>query len=151
MGLIIGERAPDFELPDHLGRRVRLWDFIGKSHVVLAFYVYANTPGWAQELRAYQAGLADFEKMGARVLGISVNKRSANFSFAQKLGITYPLLCDEEKKVSKQYGVLGFFPRLARRTTFVIDRAGVIRHIDYGQEAAAPTYALNACKLLRGF
>ena len=45
MGLIIGDLAPDFELPDHLGRPVRLSDFRGKSNVVLVFYVFANTPG----------------------------------------------------------------------------------------------------------
>jgi len=45
MGLIIGDQAPDFELPDHLGRLVRLSAFRGKKDVVLAFYVLANTPG----------------------------------------------------------------------------------------------------------
>jgi len=45
MGLIIGEQAPDFELSDHLGRLIRLRDFRGKKDVVLAFYVFANTPG----------------------------------------------------------------------------------------------------------
>ena len=82
--------------------------------------------------------------MGARVLGISVNKPAANFSFAEKLRLTFPLLSDAEKKVSRQYGVLGFFPRLARRTTFVIDRRGVVRHIDHGQEAATPVSTLKA-------
>jgi thioredoxin-dependent peroxiredoxin len=45
MALNIGDAAPDFELPDHMGRPVRLRDFRGKPSVVLAFYVYANTSG----------------------------------------------------------------------------------------------------------
>jgi peroxiredoxin len=45
MALNIGDAAPDFELPDHTGKRVRLRDFRGKNSVVLAFYVYASTPG----------------------------------------------------------------------------------------------------------
>jgi len=45
MALNIGDAAPDFELPDHTGNRVRLRDFRGNSSVVLAFYVYASTPG----------------------------------------------------------------------------------------------------------
>lgn len=45
MALNIGDAAPDFELPDHMGRLVRLREFMGKQSVVLAFYVYANTPG----------------------------------------------------------------------------------------------------------
>ncbi|MEJ2010388.1 MAG: redoxin domain-containing protein [Acidobacteriota bacterium] len=45
MALNVGDPAPDFELADHTGRQIRLWDFRGKNSVVLAFYVYANTPG----------------------------------------------------------------------------------------------------------
>jgi peroxiredoxin len=43
--LTVGEPAPDFALPDHTGRLVRLSDFRGKQHVVLAFYIQAFTPG----------------------------------------------------------------------------------------------------------
>ena len=85
--------------------------------------------------------------MGAQVLGISVNKPEANRTFAEKLGLTFPLLCDTEKKVSRQYGVLGFL-RVARRTTFVIDSKGIIRHIDRGSEAMDPAGAKQACSLL---
>jgi peroxiredoxin Q/BCP len=81
------------------------------------------------------------------VLGISVNKPQANRAFAEKLGLTFPLLCDAEKKVARQYGVLGFL-RVARRTTFVIDTEGVIRHIDRGSEAMDPAGARQACQLL---
>ena len=81
------------------------------------------------------------------MLGISVNKSEANRSFAEKMGLTFPLLCDTEKKVSCQYGVLGFL-RVAKRTTFVIDAEGIIRHIDRGGEAIDPVRALKACNLL---
>ena len=85
--------------------------------------------------------------MGAQVLGISVNKPEANRSFAEKLRLTFPLLCDTEKNVSRQYGVLGFL-RVARRTTFVIDPQGIIHHIDRGGQAMDPASAHQACKLL---
>lgn len=81
------------------------------------------------------------------MLGISVNKPEANRRFAEKLGLTFPLLCDTEKKVSSQYGVLGFL-RVAKRTTFVIDAEGIIRHIDRGGEAMDPSSAQHACSLL---
>jgi peroxiredoxin Q/BCP len=80
------------------------------------------------------------------VLGISVNKPQANRAFAEKLGLTFPLLSDSEKKVSRQYGVLGFL-RVAKRTTFVINTAGVICHIDRGSEAMDPSRARQACEL----
>ncbi len=85
--------------------------------------------------------------MGAQVLGISVNKAEANRIFAEKLGLTFPLLCDTAKKVSRHYGVLSFL-RVARRTTFVIDPQGIIRHIDRGGQAMDPASAHQACTLL---
>jgi peroxiredoxin len=81
------------------------------------------------------------------VLGISVNKPEANRSFAEKLGLTFPLLCDTEKRVTREYGVLSFL-RVARRTTFVIDPQCIIRHIDRGGQAMNPASAHQACKLL---
>ena len=77
-------------------------------------------------------------------MGLSVNKPEANRSFAEKLGLTFPLLCDTEKKVCRQYGVLGFW-RVAKRTTFVIDAEGIVRHIDRGSDAMDPARALQAC------
>lgn len=76
-----------------------------------------------------------------------MNKAEANRSFAEKMGLTFPLLCDTGKKVSRQYGVLSFL-RVARRTTFVIDPQGTIRHIDRGGQAMNPASAQQACKLL---
>lgn len=145
MKLEVGDRAPDFELEDDNGRRVRLSDFAGRP-VVLAFYVLANTPGCAGELRAYQDDFSEFEKAGAQILGISVNKPAANRDFAQKLGLAFPLLCDPDKQVTRRYGVLSFF-RVARRTTFVLDRQGVIRRIDRGRAALIPDSALETCRL----
>ena len=59
-----------------------------------------------------------------------------------------PLVLDEGKTVSREYGVLMSIIRLARRTTFVIDKGGVIQHIDKGGEAADPDSARQACSLL---
>ena len=81
------------------------------------------------------------------MLGISVNKPEANLSFAAKLGLTFRLLCDTGKEVSRQYGVLSFL-RVAKRTTFVIDTMGIIRHIDRGSEAMEPHSAQQVCSLL---
>ncbi len=98
-------------------------------------------------MREYQAGIEKFRQADAQVLGISVNRQSTNRSFAQKLGVEFPLLSDRGKKVSRQYGVLNFF-RVASRTTFVVDKEGLIRHIDRGSAAAEPRGALEACTLL---
>ena len=77
------------------------------------------------------------------MLGISINSVPTNKAYAEKLGVTFPLLCDTTRQVSKLYGVLSFF-RVAKRVTFVVDRQGIIRHIDRGGDAADPGIALDA-------
>jgi peroxiredoxin Q/BCP len=96
---------------------------------------------------AYQADIAKFEQAGAQVIGISVDSREKNRAFAQELGIRFPILSDEEKTVSKQYGVLMPLLRLANRTTFIIDERGIIQAIQKGSEAADPDNALGVCAL----
>jgi peroxiredoxin len=147
MPLKIGDTAPEFELASHTRQRIKLSDFRGNKNVVLAFFVLANTPTWTNELQAYQAGLAEFEKAQAQILAISINSESTNGSFARKLGVTFPLLCDTTREVSKRYGVLSFF-RVAKRVTFVVDKQGVIRRIDRGGDAADPGIALEAVSVL---
>jgi peroxiredoxin len=61
--------------------------------------------------------------------------------------MTFPLLCDTERVVSKLYGVLSVF-RVAKRVTFVVDKQGIIRHIDRGADAADPGIALDAVAAL---
>jgi thioredoxin-dependent peroxiredoxin len=146
--LKVGDRAPDFSLTDQNDRTVRLADFRGKQSVVLAFYLRASTSGWTQELKAYQADIAKFEAAGAQVIGISIDNRERNRKFAQEIGATFPLLSDTEKTTAKAYGVLSFTHLFAHRVTFVIDRGGVIRHIDKGSEAMDPAKAHQACSLL---
>lgn len=82
------------------------------------------------------------------MIGISVDSREKNKAFAEKIGAKFPILSDEQKTVSRDYGVLMPLIRLAKRTTFVIDRDGVIRHIDRGGAAIDPESAGEACSLL---
>lgn len=79
------------------------------------------------------------------MLGISVDSSPANKAFAQQIGVTFPLLSDFDRKVTKEYGILmDNFPA-ARRTTFVLDKNGIIQHIDKDKEALDPTGAGAAC------
>jgi len=81
-------------------------------------------------------------------LAVSINSEKSNKRFAEKIGATFPLLCDTRKAVSKDYGVLHPLFRVARRVTFVIGKDGIIRHIDRGSVAADPSGAERACSLL---
>ena len=72
----------------------------------------------------------------------------ANAAFAKQEGFTFPLLSDFQRKVSKEYGVLNEERGFANRTTFVIDKDGVIQHIDKDRAALDPSGAHQACSLL---
>lgn len=79
---------------------------------------------------------------------MSVDSSPANRVFAEQNGFTFPLLSDFERTVSKEYGVLNAAHGFANRTTFVVDKGGVIRHIDKDAAALDPTGAHDACSLL---
>ena len=82
------------------------------------------------------------------MLGISVDSSPSNGAFAQQNGLKFPLLSDFQRTVSKEYGILNEKYGFANRTTFVIDKEGIIRHIDKDSSAIDPTGAQAACSLL---
>jgi peroxiredoxin len=100
-------------------------------------------------MKAYQSDIAKFEASGTQVLGISVDSSPANARFAQDLGLTFPLLSDfVRRQVVKDYGVFSESGGYGTRATFVVDKEGVIKHIEQGRTAVDPTGAYNACNLL---
>lgn len=92
--------------------------------------------------------MAKFEQNNTQVLGISVDSSPANKAFAQQIGVTFPLLSDFQRTVVKEYGIQNIEKGFAKRTTFVVDKNGVIQHIDVGTEAIDPTGAHEACSVL---
>jgi thioredoxin-dependent peroxiredoxin len=82
------------------------------------------------------------------VLGISVDSSPANRAFAKQIGVTFPLLSDFNRKVSTEYGILNTQHGFANRTTFVVNKQGIITHIDKDREALDPTGAHQACSLM---
>ncbi len=123
-----GKPAPDFALPGDDGRMVKLSDYKGKQPVVLYFYPKDESPGCTKEACTFRDNLADFKKAGIEVLGVSVDSVEAHQKFKQKENLNFPLLSDEKKDVTKQYGVLGA-SGVANRVTFVIDKTGTVRKI----------------------
>jgi glutaredoxin-dependent peroxiredoxin len=88
------------------------------------------------------------------VFGISIDSPAANDAFAEKIGVTFPLLSDMNRKVLKAYGILKTYNvqsddyEWAQRTTFVIDKAGVIQHVEEGNGAVNPNNAIAVCTTL---
>ena len=79
---------------------------------------------------------------------MSVDSVPANREFAKQIGITFPLLSDFKRTVVKDYGVFNEEQGFGNRATFVIDKEGVIRHIDEGNTAIDPSSAAEACNVL---
>jgi len=132
-----GVPAPDFELPDAGMDIVRLSDYQGHKNVVLYFYHRDDDPGCTVEAIEF-SDLADrFESAQSVVLGVSLDDPLCHEAFRDKHGIQVRLLSDSEADVSRQYHTLreternGVIKLGTIRSTFVVDRAGVLRHALY--------------------
>ncbi len=126
--LIVGEKAPDFILPDANGNLYSLSDYLGKKPVVIYFYPKADTPGCTKQACGIRDEWSEFEKYGIQVLGISVDSKKALKKFEEKYNLNFPLLSDENKEICKAYGVLNMLG-FANRVTFIVDKEGNIAHI----------------------
>lgn len=136
MPLAVGTKAPDFTLKTKAAdglKDVKLSDYAGKK-VVILFFPLAYTGVCTQEMCDTTSGLGDYEKLGATVLGISVDSPFAQEAWANANGIKVTLLSDLNKSVTKAYDVL--FPMLAgvgdtsARAAFVIGADGVIKYAE---------------------
>ncbi len=83
------------------------------------------------------------------VIGISIDSPAANAEFAKQIGVNFPLLSDMSRKVSKEYGILNEEKQFANRTTFVVDKQGVIQYIEEGNSAIDPNNAITICTGLK--
>ena len=90
-----------------------------------------------------------FTETNTAILGVSVDSTWANKAFREQLGAEFPILSDSRKDVSRRYGVLNEDSGFARRTTFVIDSAGIVRHIDQDRAAMDPATAMSVCRLIK--
>jgi peroxiredoxin Q/BCP len=129
MSLRPGDIAPDFSLKDQKGEVVRLSDFRGKKAVVLYFYPKDDTPGCTTEACTFRDDFKDFAGAGAEVLGVSADSPESHKRFDAKHRLPFRLLSDPEGEVRKAYGVSSTLGLLPGRVTFVIDKAGVVRHV----------------------
>jgi peroxiredoxin len=129
---------------------VSLGDFSGKNVLVL-FVPLAFTGVCTRELCDISAGINAYEDLGAQVLGISVDSPFSLKAWAEKEGITIPLLSDFNKEVSAAYGAqfadLRGFKGVAKRSAFVIDGEGVVRYASVSDDPKQlPDFAaIKAC------
>jgi peroxiredoxin len=126
----VGSAAPDFELTNQFGEPVRLSSFRGQN-VVVVFYPFAFSGICTGELCEIRDNLASFENAKATVLAVSVDSKFSLRAYAEKEGYGFDLLADfwPHGAVASAYGVFDAESGMARRGTFIIDAAGIIRYV----------------------
>jgi peroxiredoxin Q/BCP len=133
--LQVGSRAPVFELPDASMEMIQLSSFRGKKNVVLYFYPRDGTPGCTMEAINYSDHENAFDEYDTVVFGVSRDDCLVHEEFRDKHGLSLRLLSDTDCEVMKKYdvmteqGVNGETRACVHRSTFVIDKKGVVRHI----------------------
>jgi peroxiredoxin (alkyl hydroperoxide reductase subunit C) len=153
MPIAVGQPAPDFALKDQSQKEIKLSDFAGKRNVVLVFYPLDFSPLCSNEHACFVNDLKQFESLDAQVLGLSVDSVWAHKAFAEKLGVTYPLLADflPRGAVAEKFGVYMAERGVAGRAIVIVDKAGKIawfKNYDYPNvpETKEIAQALGAIK-----
>ncbi len=130
--LVIGAPAPEFELPATGGKTVSSHDMLGRNYV-LYFYPRDNTPGCTAEGQEFRDRYAEFQRFNTDILGVSRDGLVTHERFRGKYGFPFDLLSDTDETVCRRYGVIREKNMYGRkvmgieRSTFIIDREGVLR------------------------
>lgn len=141
MPLETGIEAPHFELPDSDMKNFSLASQLGINNIVLYFYPRDDTPGCTLEANDFTGLEEEFAKLETMVIGVSRDDCLSHASFRDKYGLSVLLLSDPDARVCKKYGVMyekevdGHKKISIKRSTFVIDQQGKLRHVMYGVQA----------------
>jgi len=133
--------APDFSAVNQDNKILSLADFIGNKHVVLYFYPRDDTPGCTIEANQFTELASEFAVHDAVVIGVSKDSCASHRSFIDKFGLRLDLLADTEGEMCVAYGVWQEKEKNAEkkmgivRSTFVIDKTGLVQAALYGVTA----------------
>jgi len=133
-GLRVGQKAPEFSLPDTEGKQRSLGEFVGQAVALLAFFPFAFSGVCDKEMCVFRDGFGELSAPTTQVVGISVDSVFTLKAFAQTYDLQFPLLSDFNRHASKVYGVLqepwvGFdYDGVAKRSIFLIDKNGALRY-----------------------
>jgi peroxiredoxin Q/BCP len=139
--LTTNQPAPAFSASNQNDRPVSLADFRGRKHVVLYFYPKDDTPGCTIEANQFTALVSEFAKHDAVVIGVSKDSCASHQAFIDKYGLKLDLLADTDGEMCRRYGVWqekekgGVKKQGIVRSTFLIDKDGMLREVQYGVTA----------------
>ena len=139
MSIAVGAKAPDFTLPNEDREPVSLSAQLKNGPVVLAFFPAACSSVCTTEMCTFRDSAAELNKVGANVLGVSVDTFFALKVWKDANQLNFPLLSDFNKSVIRQYGVVNpdmiGLKDIAKRAVFVIDKSGMVRHSEVLDDA----------------
>jgi glutaredoxin-dependent peroxiredoxin len=134
VALRLGQKVPEFALPDADRKMRSLGEFTKQGPVILAFFPFAFSGVCDKEMCAFRDGFGTLQAAGVQVVGVSVDSSYSLKAFAQTYNLQFPLLSDFNKKATKLYGVLqdpwvGLgYKGVAKRAVMVVDRRGMLRY-----------------------
>ncbi len=132
--LKVGEKAPDFTLPNQNNEAVSLSDYLGKR-LVLYFYPKDFTPGCTEQAIAYSNGYDQIDELQAVVVGVSKDSPKSHADFIKKNNLKFSLLSDESLEIIKLYEVWKNKKLYGKtflgvvRSTYIIDEKGIIQAV----------------------
>jgi peroxiredoxin Q/BCP len=144
----VGDRIPDFALPDQHGTVVSAASLLGHGPVVLFFYPRDETPGCTAEACAFRDQYEVFRAAGAQLVGISSDAPERHQRFASRHQLPFVLLSDRGGELRKRFGVPRSLGLLPGRVTYVLDREGVVQHV-FESQFAAVKHVEEALRVVR--
>ena len=133
--LHVGQPAPSFTLPDASMEMMSLSSYKGKKNVVLYFYPKDGTPACTIQAIGFSDREDEFKRLDTVVFGVSRDDVLSHAAFRDEHGLTVQLLADTEEEVCRLYDVIndkivnGMPKACLQRSTYVIDKKGVVRHV----------------------
>lgn len=144
----IGDKIPEFSLPDQNGMMTDMKNFIGQSNIVLFFYPKDDTPGCTREACSFRDHYENFADAGAEVFGISGQSVESHKNFAEKHNLNYSILSDEGNVVRRIFGVpANLFGLVPGRVTYVADKSGKVIYI-FNSQANVKEHVDKALQVL---
>ena len=146
--LKVGDRVPDFTLPDQNGTPVSLGELLAEGCVVLYFYPKDDTPGCTTQACTFRDEHDELAEAGACVVGVSSDDVQSHRRFADKYRLPFRLLSDRAGELRQRFGVPKTIGLIDGRVTYVIDSQGIVRHV-FNSQLRTRKHVDEALRLVR--
>lgn len=146
--LRVGDRVPDFTLPDQEGKPVSLGELVASGCLVLYFYPKDDTPGCTKEACSFRDEHHEFADAGACVVGVSSDDVESHRRFAAKHRLPFRLLSDRGGDLRKAFGIPKTLGLIDGRVTYVIDSQSIVRHM-FNSQLRTRKHVEEALRLVR--